>query len=294
MDTIIIRLVCGAAAIVAAVYLIWPQIAVWLDRVRQPVCAACRYPVAGAASFTCPECGSDLRHVGILTPGMMMRRSPGPRTWVMGWTFVWAVLGLVGAVAVSLFIDGRIRSEKTLNYVAAAAGLELNISIRHEGWSVPPSQREMRVEVKKLGAKAGSGHVRFPWPGRVCDSAVGTASPLLSKPFDSAAAEHLLRNEGATEVEALGKELVDAVAIVANSPHNSAGTEGSTPLWASQGAAVGSGHYTPWWVQAGIGGIWVALWVVGALVARRVGERRAGRRGDRSMTSPPVRPATSA
>ena len=30
------------------------------------VCGKCQYPVAGLTTFTCPECGSDLRTVGIL------------------------------------------------------------------------------------------------------------------------------------------------------------------------------------------------------------------------------------
>lgn len=33
-----------------------------------PACAACGYPVRGLPTFTCPECGGDLREVGIRTP----------------------------------------------------------------------------------------------------------------------------------------------------------------------------------------------------------------------------------
>ena len=32
----------------------------------EPRCGQCGYLSRGAASFTCPECGSDLRHVGIV------------------------------------------------------------------------------------------------------------------------------------------------------------------------------------------------------------------------------------
>ena len=35
----------------------------------EPSCRACGYAVKGLPSFTCPECGSDLREVGIDTPG---------------------------------------------------------------------------------------------------------------------------------------------------------------------------------------------------------------------------------
>ena len=38
-------------------------------KVTEPSCRACGYAVKGLPSFTCPECGSDLREVGIDTPG---------------------------------------------------------------------------------------------------------------------------------------------------------------------------------------------------------------------------------
>jgi len=53
-------------------------------QVPQPSCGNCGYPVRGLESFTCPECGSDLREVGIATPAM--RRGPGPVTWAVLWT----------------------------------------------------------------------------------------------------------------------------------------------------------------------------------------------------------------
>jgi len=40
------------------------------------VCGACSYSVDGLTTFTCPECGSDLRKVGIITPNQS-RPLPG-------------------------------------------------------------------------------------------------------------------------------------------------------------------------------------------------------------------------
>src|SRR5688572_22499966 len=36
--------------------------------VTQPACGNCGYFVRGIATFTCPECGQDLREAGIVTP----------------------------------------------------------------------------------------------------------------------------------------------------------------------------------------------------------------------------------
>jgi hypothetical protein len=41
----------------------------WGRKVSIPSCRACGYAVKGLPSFICPECGSDLREVGIDTPG---------------------------------------------------------------------------------------------------------------------------------------------------------------------------------------------------------------------------------
>src|SRR5262245_27162203 len=38
-------------------------------RVTEPSCGSCGYCVRGLEGMICPECGSDLREVGILTPG---------------------------------------------------------------------------------------------------------------------------------------------------------------------------------------------------------------------------------
>ena len=37
--------------------------------IDNPACGKCGYSVQGLPTFTCPECGSDLRNVGIVTPG---------------------------------------------------------------------------------------------------------------------------------------------------------------------------------------------------------------------------------
>jgi hypothetical protein len=54
-----------------------------------PRCGQCGYIVRGIASLTCPECGSDLREVGIDVGRAAAYR---PRWWiVVGLAFVWSV-----------------------------------------------------------------------------------------------------------------------------------------------------------------------------------------------------------
>ena len=53
-------------------------------RVTEPSCGKCGYCVRGLQSLVCPECGSDLREVGIITPGSVKPMS----TWMrlLAWT----------------------------------------------------------------------------------------------------------------------------------------------------------------------------------------------------------------
>ena len=59
----------------------------WGPKVAEPSCRACGYAVKGLPSFTCPECGSDLREVGIDTPGAgqeLVRRAKAIRSLTVG------------------------------------------------------------------------------------------------------------------------------------------------------------------------------------------------------------------
>jgi hypothetical protein len=82
--------------------------------VGEPVCGACGYSTTGLTSFTCPECGGDLRSVGILTPGTAR---PGwgfaasAAAFLVLWGFCLPPLaGLVSAVAPARkFYERRVR-----------------------------------------------------------------------------------------------------------------------------------------------------------------------------------------
>ena len=59
----------------------------------EPACDRCGYPARGLTTFICPECGSDLREVGIRTPAM--RRAAGPIAIVIARTLLVGVPALV-------------------------------------------------------------------------------------------------------------------------------------------------------------------------------------------------------
>lgn len=90
--------------------------------IREPVCNHCGYPTQGLPSLTCPECGSDLRVVGIRTPRMGLR--PSSRfAAAIGWTM------LIGALAIGtvnltsqLFRDYEFSFTQEFSYVGTRSG----------------------------------------------------------------------------------------------------------------------------------------------------------------------------
>ena len=68
---------CFFLLLVLAAVAGWPVLLVFLTREwrrrrgmegRGPHCGSCGYSTHGLAGLTCPECGSDLREVGIVVP----------------------------------------------------------------------------------------------------------------------------------------------------------------------------------------------------------------------------------
>ena len=82
----------GAVIVGALVVTLVASIVRWKDRVKLACCGACRYPVEGLGTFTCPECGADFRNVGILVPGMR----PKHRIYVAEILAAWAVIAAFG------------------------------------------------------------------------------------------------------------------------------------------------------------------------------------------------------
>lgn len=72
-----------------------------VDSSHGPSCARCGYAVRGLPSFTCPECGSDLREVGIHAPGV----NPRPDS-VVRKVGVWSIMILmIGSVISAMVIN---------------------------------------------------------------------------------------------------------------------------------------------------------------------------------------------
>ncbi len=73
--------VAGAAVMVITVLLRRGRASV-----KQASCGSCQYPIEGLTGMTCPECGGDLRQVGIITPRRNV--TSGPLLWIILWSLI--------------------------------------------------------------------------------------------------------------------------------------------------------------------------------------------------------------
>lgn len=88
----LVGLALGAWAIIT----IWRAVTLPRNAPKEPACERCKYPVtglSGVSGFTCPECGGDLRRVGVITPAMELVRRGSATAAVLAWTVLYGIGG---------------------------------------------------------------------------------------------------------------------------------------------------------------------------------------------------------
>jgi hypothetical protein len=71
---------------------------------REPVCEVCNYRVAGLSTFSCPECGTDLRNTGIITLPMEVKRRGSMSGAIISWIFLMAIIGGIVSALMSMLM----------------------------------------------------------------------------------------------------------------------------------------------------------------------------------------------
>ena len=98
----------------------------------EPGCGACDYPVRGLPSFTCPECGNDLRDVGINTP--RQQRPLGLGAYLVGWTLLLPPSALIVTTLFAAFVvPQRVSWNKQVMLANPKSGAYAGFSITASG-----------------------------------------------------------------------------------------------------------------------------------------------------------------
>lgn len=206
----------GFALLLAGVLLAGVQVvralAARAARHHGPVCGQCGYSTHGLTTLICPECGSDLRVVGISVNG----RKPAGLDRLLVWGLAIAAglgLGVIQWTIVGEHLPREVRrsEQRTLTGPASRGYQQIIMDAGGAGWAHQPSRLNVKLTITLSNGRAGT-----PLDLRV-DQTV--REQKTGVPFSTELLKSWLENNGVT-MEEMDPELGDiAMAVLqATSP----------------------------------------------------------------------------
>jgi hypothetical protein len=268
--------------------------------VTEPSCGQCGYCVRGLESMTCPECGSDLRVVGIVTPGVT--RPLGKKMRLLGWTlFTPLITMLIGGVLMPLvgpqwLSTARRRvifsQEPFCNVTLTVNAVGKKLTFGNSSQNTAPAP----IELIFVTLSQGNASMQVTLPARQFQF-VDANNKLVTGAFDAAAMEKWLNTSGFTAplVSESAKGIVAAIDEI-TTPAGNAFTQ--LPPIGGRGRASGIAHptFTTSTTQANEltyvawGLLFVFIWLVGLPIVLR---RRPSQAADVTVPVSSAPPATT-
>lgn len=275
----------GAVIIGALVVTAVATVVRWRDRVRVPSCGACRYPVEGLTSFTCPECGADLRETGILAPGMR----PKHRIFVAEMFAAWAVVAVVGMLITSGILGSsslgqRMSFSRNVTLAAKSNAVPM-IAVTLSGTAAADTSANA-APAQRLVIQAAQTTVASPMLLDV-DLVRGTwerrpaAGPMAGKPPVRGALP-VTEGDVAAWMISAGVVNAESAAPAAEAKSlveyiNGGGRLADELSFGSAGGGMGVTYAPASWVFAASAGIWIVIFVVGCVLIAKANSTRKRR-----------------
>jgi hypothetical protein len=280
-----IPLILVIVLVIAAAVAAW---ALFISRGRRrpsgAVCGACGYSVVGLTSMICPECGGDLRQVGILTP-----HTPRQGGSLVGGALLFtALLGFVAieaSAALYSVLPQRRTYSQHLRLLTPKSGAYREVHFGVEGIAWAKTGPDPAVEIELVPNVGAAGTATSPPRLRLIPDGgyeyVGPGSARVAKPgrFGATAVLEWLKTAGIdTSLQAAGVESAH-IAGEANmfaraarramaSPNSMSGSFGSSGGNAavpfnSSTLSTNFNRQPPSWTLIPIGLFWLAVWIGG-------------------------------
>jgi len=280
-----IVILIGAVIVGALVVTAVATVIRWRDRVRVPGCGACRYPVEGLSTFTCPECGVDLREAGILVPGMR----PKHRIFVAEMFAAWAVVAVFGMFITSGIVGtspiGQRMSFSRSVTLTAKSGAVPSIAVSLSGTAATDASANT-APAQRMVIQSAQTTVASPMLLDV-DIAAGTwerrpsAGPSASNPPVRGALP-ITESDVAAWMVSAGISNTDPAASAAEARDLAAYINGGGRLvdelaFGSAGGGMGVTYAPASWVFVASGGLWLVIFVIGCVLIAKANSTRKKR-----------------
>lgn len=282
----------GAVVLGALVVTLVATFVRWRDRIRQPCCGNCRYPVEGLSTFTCPECGADLRGVGILAPGMRPKHRIFIAEMFAAWAVVAVFCGLITAGVVGNSSIGQRMSFSRNDVLTSVSDPRFSVSVSISGTamsSVPAASAPAHRVVIKQAQVAVSSPLLLDvdlqskrWTIRP-----GTASAMGGTPVEGAMPLTDSVVQGWAKSAGLPSNASAASEIrVLTECLNSGGQLSDSSVLQSSGGGMGATYAPASWVIAGSAGLWTFIFAIGSLLIAKAHSTKKRRLPPKQTTVP--------
>lgn len=273
-----------SAIVVLCVSVIWRTIKAPRRCAPEPACEKCRYPVAGLAALTCPECGTDLRQTGIITRPMEMRRRGSIVGAIAAWTVVLTLVSyIVGSVVAFSGASYSSTASSTATYtVIPKSGAFKSLEITHDYGGMASSFPFILVQQLNDGT---SRKLHINLVGSIYSVRRSDGSEESSGAYDEATIPAWLGNSGlptdspsATQEGKDIQRMVDAISVSGWANLNGISFKSITvagPVFASAPTPVASAIW-PVLIPFIVLGIWL-MGILAIVLRRRALVREAGR-----------------
>lgn len=255
-----------ALVLAAVIIVLWPR----GRRVSEPVCGKCSYAVQGLETMTCPECGSDLRAVGIYTPAMRHRLGPFARI------VLWSILLPIPAIIITQIVASQIPSQwitsLTVDYTSPDSGSYNALQLNLEGEGLGRIAYQTADVQLTLSDTTTSETLTIN-----IDDMTVLESDSLEKgtTIDASRLAEWMESQGVAGNEAVQVEAAEAMQNLIGFANGS--TTASTGSFRGVSSSSSSSNQSvAWFVPAAIA-FWALVYLIGAALFYRAGRRATQR-----------------
>jgi hypothetical protein len=266
-----------------------------------PTCARCGYAVRGLMGLDCPECGADLREVGIVTP--KQRGAVSPVMFVLLWTLLLPgpsclLSGLLVAVGPKASTSGGM-----LNLAPIASGQYVSADINYTnffmlgaasytGLTIEGNNTQyesLDIDPVAMTYEDWSGTVRTSPSGTATSTRISTNSPGVTKPLDRQAILDLLKRAGAdiTRQDVMD-EADELLSIIQGIPTQGLGN--LSPTYFTQSYFSTGLDQPAGWFMGLLLGLWLIVWIMGFWLYFRLRRKRKPTQTDSPEPTSPSLP----